>query len=69
MKLRIENLGCGVQSTTIFLMAHEGIIEPIDYACFADTGEEPEEVYQHLEWLRNVPAPCPIMAKRFCLIE
>lgn len=59
--MRILNLGCGVQSTTIFLMAHEGLIEPVDYAIFADTQEEPPEVYEHLKWLRRVPAPVPII--------
>lgn len=57
--LRIQNNGLGVQSTTIFMMAHEGLIEPLDYSIFADTQEEPEAVYQHLEWLRRVPAPVP----------
>lgn len=59
--MRILNLGCGVQSTTLFLMAHEGVIEPIEHAIFADTQEEPEAVYQHLEWLRTVPAPVPLI--------
>jgi hypothetical protein len=59
--MRILNLGCGVQSTTLFLMAHEGIIPPIDHAIFADTQDEPEAVYQHLAWLRTVPAPVPLI--------
>lgn len=61
MTLRILNLGAGVQSTTVFLMAHEGLIDPIDHAIFADTQEEPEAVYQHLAWLRTVPAPVPLL--------
>jgi hypothetical protein len=59
--IRILNLGCGVQSTTLFLMAHEGVIPPLDHAIFADTQDEPEAVYQHLAWLRTVPAPVPII--------
>lgn len=59
--MRILNLGAGVQSTCIFLMSHEGLIEPIDHAIFADTQEEPEAVYQHLAWLRTIPAPVPII--------
>jgi hypothetical protein len=55
--MRILNLGAGVQSTTLFLMSHEGVIPPIDHAIFADTQEEPEAVYDHLAWLRTVPAP------------
>ncbi len=57
--MRILNLGAGVQSTTVFLMAHEGELPMIDYAIFADTQEEPKAVYQHLEWLKQVPAPVP----------
>jgi hypothetical protein len=62
--LRILNLGAGVQSTTVFLMAHEGLIPPIDHAIFADTQEEPEAVYQHLDWLKRistVTGPVPLI--------
>ena len=59
--MRILNLGAGVQSTAVFLMAHEGLIPPIDHAIFADTQEEPQAVYDHLEWLKKVPAPVPIL--------
>lgn len=59
--IRILNLGAGVQSTTVYLLSHEGLIDPIDYAIFADTQEEPAAVYQHLAWLRTVPAPVPII--------
>lgn len=60
-QIRILNLGCGVQSTTLFLMAHEGIIPFVDHAIFADTQDEPEAVYRHLEWIRTVPAPVPLL--------
>lgn len=59
--MRILNLGAGVQSTAVFLMAHEGIIPPIDHAIFADTQEEPQTVYDHLEWLRTIGAPVPLL--------
>jgi len=59
--MRILNLGAGVQSTTVFLMAHEGVLPMIDYAIFADTQEEPDAVYEHLAWLRTVPAPVPLI--------
>jgi hypothetical protein len=42
-------------------MAHEGLIPPIDHAVFADTQEEPKEVYEHLAWLRTVPEPVPLL--------
>ncbi|MDE2102269.1 MAG: hypothetical protein KGL39_33800 [Patescibacteria group bacterium] len=59
--MRILNLGCGVQSTAVFLLAHEGRIAHIDHAIFADTQEEPDAVYRHLAWLKTVPAPVPII--------
>jgi hypothetical protein len=52
--MRILNLGAGVQSTTVYLMAHAGEIPAYDCAIFADTGEEPQAVYRHLDWLRSL---------------
>lgn len=64
MTLRILNLGAGVQSTWLYLMAMLGLIEPFDYAICSDTQDEsgseerrrrlpdPEEsFYAHLDWL------------------
>ena len=57
----ILNLGAGVQSTALYLMFVNGEIdEALDYAVFADTQEEPEPVYRHLEWLRSLGGP-PIL--------
>ena len=50
--LRVLNLGAGVQSTTIYLMMLDGDIPPADIAIFADTQDEPHEVYDHLERLK-----------------
>lgn len=55
--MRILNLGGGVQSTTLYLMALKGEIEPIDCAIFADLGEEPKSVYAHMEWLKSLGGP------------
>jgi len=49
----ILSLGAGVQSTCVYLMGHEGEL-PLTYAVFADTGDEPEAVYRHLQWLDNL---------------
>ncbi len=52
---RSLNLGAGVQSTVLALMADSGeygLPKP-DVAIFADTGWEPPEVYEHLEWLKS----------------
>ena len=51
------NLGAGVQSTTVYLLALDGKIESFDYAIFADTQEEPAAVYTHLEWLQSLKGP------------
>lgn len=54
----ILNLGAGVQSTTLYLMFLSGELQPqLDCAIFADTGEEPDPVYRHLEWLRSLNGP------------
>lgn len=50
-KMRVLSLGAGVQSTTLALMAARGEIEAPDCAIFADTGDEPTAVYEHLAWL------------------
>lgn len=65
--LRVLNLGAGVQSTTLALMGvqnwnawacSDGLpykpVGLIDVAIFADTQDEPEAVYRHLDWLEGV---------------
>ncbi|OBK49406.1 hypothetical protein A5656_28385 [Mycobacterium gordonae] len=49
--LRILSLGAGVQSTTLALMACEGILPGLDGAIFADTGWEPGAVYRQVRRL------------------
>ncbi|NBX97620.1 hypothetical protein EBQ81_01990, partial [bacterium] len=51
------NLGAGVQSTALYLMAMEGEIHRIDAAIFADVQEEPDDVYAHLDWLDSLKGP------------
>ncbi|MGA0394747.1 MAG: hypothetical protein ACO3MW_11880 [Rhodospirillales bacterium] len=54
------SLGAGVQSTCLALMCKHGEIEPMpDAAIFADTKAEPDEVYEHLDWLESV-LPFPV---------
>ena len=54
----ILNLGAGVQSTALYLMFLNGEMnDRLDHAAFADTQEEPELVYRHLEWLRSLGGP------------
>ena len=56
MPVRVLNLGAGVQSTTIYLLALDGEIK-VDCAIFADTGEEPAAVYKHLSWVESLGGP------------
>jgi hypothetical protein len=54
------NLGAGVQSTALYLMSIDGSepeVPRFDAAIFADTQEEPDEVYRHLEWLEKQGGP------------
>lgn len=63
-KLRVLSLGAGVQSTTLALMAARGEIEAPDCAIFADTGDEPKAVYEHLAWLTSGVLPFPVHMTR-----
>lgn len=47
--IRVLSLGAGVQSTTLLLMMLQGEIERADHVVFADTGWEPQAVYEHLD--------------------
>ena len=52
---RVLSLGAGVQSTVMALMSEKGeygLPKP-DIALFADTGWEPQAVYDHLKWLKT----------------
>lgn len=63
-RYRILSLGAGVQSSCLLALSAEGILPRIDFAVFADTGWEPQAVYDHLDRLeREVakPAGIPIL--------
>ena len=53
--VRVLSVGAGVQSTVLALMMDQGWegLQPPDYAVFADTGWEPQAVYDHLDWLQS----------------
>ena len=57
--MEIISLGAGVQSSTMALMAAQEAITPMpDCAIFADTGWEPQAVYEWLEYLEgSLPFP------------
>lgn len=51
---QVISLGAGVQSTTMALMSLFGELPQCEHWIFADTGEEPNEVYDHLRKLKAV---------------
>ena len=51
--LRILSLGAGVQSSTLLMKIYNNEIAPVDAAIFADTGNEPQEVYEWFEFLKE----------------
>lgn len=58
--IRVLSLGAGVQSTVLALMAADGTLPKPDAAIFADTGWEPQRVYDHLDRLTLVLADADI---------
>ena len=60
--VRVLSLGAGVQSSTLALLYHEGILAPKpSFAIFADTGAESEEVYRWFDYLRGVITSFPLL--------
>jgi hypothetical protein len=60
-RLRLQSTGAGVQSTAMALLIIQGKIPPIDGAIFADTGWEPQAVYDHLDRMeREIYKPAGI---------
>lgn len=60
IEYHVLNLGAGVQSTALALLFASGELSPMpNVAIFADTQEEPDYVYPHVEWLRT-QCPFPI---------
>jgi len=51
--LTVLAFGAGVQSTTLLYLSMDGHIPRFDHVIFADTGEEPAEVYAHLDRVRR----------------
>ena len=67
MELNLISLGAGVQSSVMALMAKHGELGPMpDGAIFSDTGAEPDDVYDWLDWLEDeLPFPVyRVMEKR-----
>ena len=61
-RVRVLSLGAGVQSTVMLLMAERGLLRhKPDVALFADTGWEPQPVYDILKWLESEVKTIPIV--------
>lgn len=67
--IHIISLGAGVQSSTMALMAADGLIKPMpSLAVFADTGDEPSEVYAWLTKLTSL-LPFPVKIAQYCRLS
>jgi hypothetical protein len=69
--MRVLSLGAGDQSTAVYLLAANDEIASIDYAIFADTGEEPAWVYETVKGLGDYRTPdgrpgAPILVRWLC---
>jgi hypothetical protein len=63
--LNVLNLGAGVQSTAVHLLARAGRLPfAIDCSVMGDTQDEPAAVYRHLEWLKGCGGPPAVVATR-----
>lgn len=51
--IRFLSFGAGVQSSYLARAILNGDIEPVDHVVFADTGDEPDDVYRNLEWWKE----------------
>ena len=64
----ILSLGAGVQSTALYLLDLDGDLDvKFDAAIFADTGDEPQSVNQHLAWLEKQGGAPLYVRSRGCL--
>lgn len=64
--VHVLSLGAGVQSSTMALMAAKGEIQMPAVAIFADTGDEPDEVYDWLATLKRlVPFPIKVVQSHY----
>ena len=60
MKPLYISLGAGVQSTALLCLAEKGFLKGVKGAIFADTGGEPEAVYEWLDFLKETIKKTPI---------
>ena len=64
-KLSVLSLGAGVQSSTLAFMIEKGEVPMVDCGIFADTGAEPKQVYEWLDYIKkNVSYPIHIVQER-----
>lgn len=51
--INVLSFGAGVQSSYIARASIIGELPPFDVVVFADTGDEPDDVYENLEWWKQ----------------
>ncbi len=51
--IRVLSFGAGTQSSALLALIEEGRLPPVDFAIFADTQCEPDEVYRWLEKIKG----------------
>ena len=51
--LKVLSVVAGVQISTVLFKILDGVINKPDVAIFADTGNEPKEVYNYLNYLKE----------------
>lgn len=62
-EIHILSLGAGIQSTALYLMDMDGELDvKFDFCIFADVGDEPVAVMEHLEWLKK-QGGCEILVR------
>lgn len=67
--MRILSLGAGVQSSALLYMSLSGDIAPYDKVIFADTGNEPKAVYNHLASLKALAGDTLMVVSSGNIIE
>ena len=60
MKPCYISFGAGTQSSALLLLSEQGVIKGIKGAIFADTGSEPQRVYDWLDFIKTKIKKTPI---------
>lgn len=67
--VRVLSFGAGTQSSAVLGLIEQGKLPPVDFAVFADTGCEPDAVYDWLHKMKNWAKTEIIIAQRSNLYD